>query len=148
MQYQLKIGFRDFTVEVDEQRAGLLRVSVNGTAYDVEVRSTRVPSPHVPVTEAIHQPVADIAEPLAATPPASGTTTGKGDILAPIPGLIVEIKVRVGDKVQAGQSVAVMEAMKMENNLTTQVSGVVKEILVQKGAEVATGDVILRIGPA
>ena len=66
--------------------------------------------------------------------------------MAPIPGLIVEIKVHLGDKVQAGQSVAVMEAMKMENDLTSHVSGVVEEILVQKGTEVATGDVILRIG--
>jgi glutaconyl-CoA/methylmalonyl-CoA decarboxylase subunit gamma len=148
MRYELKIGARDFTVEVDEQKADLLRVSVNGTAYDVEVRSNVTPLPHVPVAEATRHPTADIAVPPAATGPAAKPAAGQEDILAPIPGLIVEIIVHVGDKVQAGQSVAVMEAMKMENNLSTHVSGIVKEILVQKGSEVATGDVILRIGPA
>ena len=67
-------------------------------------------------------------------------------LTAPIPGLVLDIKVAVGDKVSAGQVVAVMEAMKMENNLISSVSGTVQEIRVQKGAEVSTGDVIMLIG--
>jgi biotin carboxyl carrier protein len=66
-------------------------------------------------------------------------------VAAPIPGLIVKINVAVGDSVTAGQTVAIMEAMKMENNLTCAVSGTVQEIRVQKGSEVATGDVIMII---
>jgi biotin carboxyl carrier protein len=65
---------------------------------------------------------------------------------APIPGLILDIKVTVGESVVAGQSVATIEAMKMENSLTSTVSGTVKEIRVQKGAQVATGDVVMIIG--
>jgi biotin carboxyl carrier protein len=57
----------------------------------------------------------------------------------------LEVRVKVGDKVTAGQIVAVMEAMKMENNLIAQKDGVVKEIRVQKGTEVSTGDVIMII---
>ena len=82
----------------------------------------------------------------ATTGPAFPAASGDGMVRAPIPGLILEVSVRVGEKVQQGQVVAVMEAMKMENNLTAHRSGEVKEILVQKGSEVATGDSILRIG--
>jgi glutaconyl-CoA decarboxylase len=67
-------------------------------------------------------------------------------ILAPIPGLIMEVRVKVGDAVSAGQIVSILEAMKMENSLTTHVSGTVKEIRVEKGSEVSTGDVILIVG--
>jgi biotin carboxyl carrier protein len=87
-----------------------------------------------------------------ATKPAPGAALNpapaakQGTVLAPIPGLIVLIAVQVGESVIAGQTVAVMEAMKMENNLVAQQSGRVLEILVQKGAEVATGDVIMHIG--
>jgi biotin carboxyl carrier protein len=147
MQYQLKIGDQDFAVEVGAQQAGRLRVTVNGTPYDVTlVQDAPASAPRVasaaPPRESVSQ------RPSAAVSPGNkpAETAAGGTVLAPIPGLILEIKVKVGDMVQAGQSVVVMEAMKMENNLTTGISGVVKEIRVQKGSEVATGDVILRIG--
>ncbi len=56
------------------------------------------------------------------------------------------VKVNVGDQVKAGQTVAVMEAMKMENEVISTVAGTVKDIRVQKGSELATGDVIMIIG--
>ena len=77
--------------------------------------------------------------------PKPAAVMGAGTVTAPIPGLILRINVAVGDAVTAGQTVAVMEAMKMENNLTSAVSGTVQEIRVQKGSEVATGDVIMII---
>jgi biotin carboxyl carrier protein len=64
-------------------------------------------------------------------------------VLAPIPGQILDIKIRVGETVQAGQTVATMEAMKMENNIVSNIDGTVQEIRVQKDSEVATGDVIM-----
>jgi biotin carboxyl carrier protein len=60
--------------------------------------------------------------------------------------LILEVLVRVGDAVAAGQVVAKMEAMKMENNITCTTAGTVRDIRVQKGAEVATGDTLMIIG--
>lgn len=146
MHYQLRIGAQDFSVEVSEARPGTLRVSVNGKPYDVIVRQTSAQADRNAATEPVGLPVPDMTAPEPATETAPAPSGGGGAVLAPIPGLILEIKVRVGDTVQAGQSVAVMEAMKMENNLTAGISGVVQEILVQKGSEVATGDVILRIG--
>lgn len=65
--------------------------------------------------------------------------------MAPIPGKIIQIKVQVGDKVTTGQVVALMEAMKMENNLLSPMDGVVKEIRAAKDTDVATGDVVMII---
>jgi biotin carboxyl carrier protein len=85
-------------------------------------------------------------EPPAAPVAPSVTPAGGGTVVAPIPGLILDVKVKVGDQVLAGETVAVMEAMKMENNVVSDVSGTVKEVMVQKGAEVSTGDVLMTIG--
>jgi biotin carboxyl carrier protein len=146
MHYQLNIGGRDFAVEVDAEPAGGLRVSVDGTPYDVAVTreaTSTVPRPALAKPDRKPSPGGETAvTPAVRSPPAESVG---GAVLAPIPGLILEIKVQVGAPVEAGQAVAVMEAMKMENNLVTHVSGTVGEILVQKGSEVATGDVIMRI---
>ena len=146
MLYQLKIGEQDFAVEVGSQSAGSLRVAVNGTPYDVTVVQDGSSSIPRPVAVA---PVSHVAQPPPSAAPAASrpaSTAVEGAVRAPIPGLIVAIPVKVGDTVLVGQTVAVMEAMKMENNLVSQLDGTVLEILVQKGADVATGDVILRIG--
>jgi biotin carboxyl carrier protein len=70
---------------------------------------------------------------------------GGGAVVAPIPGLILQIKVKVGDAVSAGQVVAIMEAMKMENNISSNISGTVASIRAGEGAQVTTGDVIMLI---
>jgi biotin carboxyl carrier protein len=73
--------------------------------------------------------------------------TGK-TVLAPLPGKVIDIKVKVGDTVAPGQEVAVLEAMKMENSITADFGGVVKQILVAVGDNVATDAIILEIGDA
>jgi len=67
-------------------------------------------------------------------------------VVAPIPGLILQIKVKVGDAVSAGQVVAVLEAMKMENNISSHISGTVTAVRAAEGSNVTTGDVIMVIG--
>ena len=68
------------------------------------------------------------------------------NVTAPMVGKIVDIKVKVGDRVQEDDEVAVMEAMKMENDLVSKFTGTVTKILVRKGSEVSTGDILLTIG--
>jgi biotin carboxyl carrier protein len=81
-----------------------------------------------------------------AAAPAPQKAQAKGEIVAPIPGRIMDVKVKVGASVAKGQTVATMEAMKMENNIASTVDGIVQEIRVQKDSEVATGEVIMIIG--
>jgi biotin carboxyl carrier protein len=145
MMYQLKINSQDFIVDVGPETAGSVQVGVNGKRYDVVILNTAMTvSASAPVRVA--ERTVPHPEPV---PPVSGTPqtslAGDGLLCAPIPGLIVAITVRVGDTVQAGQAVAIMEAMKMENELAAGISGVVTEIMVEKGAEVSTGDPIMRI---
>lgn len=64
---------------------------------------------------------------------------------APLPGKIIALKVKVGDKVKAGQEVVILEAMKMENSITSDVAGTIKQILVQEGDNVATDAILVEV---
>ena len=72
-------------------------------------------------------------------------SAGAAALTAPLPGTITSIEVKEGDQVKAGQTVIVMEAMKMANNITAESDGVVKAILVQQGAQVQSGDALIEI---
>jgi biotin carboxyl carrier protein len=86
------------------------------------------------------------AQPVVAAPAADMSPNPKGGaVVAPIPGLILQIKVKVGDAVSAGQVVAIMEAMKMENNISSNIAGTVSAIRAGEGSQVNTGDVIMVI---
>ena len=76
---------------------------------------------------------------------AAGGATGSGTISAPMQGTIVKVMVAAGDTVEAGQSVLVLEAMKMENHINAETSGTVKELRVAEGDTVGTGDILLVI---
>ncbi len=101
-------------------------ITVNGSAYDVTVEETGAGS----------APAAAPAAPKAAAPKAAA---GGAPINAPMRGTIVDIKVKVGDKVTNGTVVAVLEAMKMENDIVSDRDGVVASICVNKGEAVETG---------
>jgi biotin carboxyl carrier protein len=156
MKYKIAIGNNKFEVEVGKIENGRAQVSVNGESYDVMIENFAEVAPHSKAPQREPAPVVTPAAPKApvSTPtptpikapsPAPAAVEEDSIIKAPIPGLIMDIKVKVGDKVLAGQTVATMEAMKMENNLLSNLDGTVKEISVQKGMEVATGDVIMII---
>ncbi len=145
MKYNIAIGEKTFETEIGEIDNGLAKITVNGETYDVmienfaEVSGTAEPAPSpAPVA-----PSPTFSRPVPSAPP---ITVGSGSVTAPIPGLILDIKVKVGDQVSAGQTVATMEAMKMENAVISNAAGTVRDILVQKGSEIATGDVIMVIG--
>ena len=73
------------------------------------------------------------------------TITGQA-VMAPLPGRVIEVKVKVGDRVKAGDEVMVLEAMKMENSITTDFAGEVKQIFVTEGQNVATEAPLVDIG--
>lgn len=151
MKYSLEINKKNFDVTISGISENMARVLVNGQPYEVRIGNPpgTSASPQVPA-----QPFTAQSQKTAVPGPikvqktqASPLPAGQGEpVLAPIPGLILEIRVKVGQTVNAGQIVAILEAMKMENSLVTPVSGTVKEIRVEKGAQVSTGDVILVVG--
>ena len=115
-------------------------ITVNGKAYDVAVEELGAGA--APVAAAPVAAPAAAPAPVAAAPaaPAEGTP-----IKSPMPGTILDVKVSVGSTVAEGQVVAVLEAMKMENDIPAAKSGKVVAINAKKGDSVQTGDVILTI---
>ena len=117
-------------------------VNVNGTPYEVEVEEIAAgAAPAAPVQAAAPAP-APAPAPAAAAPVAAGATS----VTAPMPGNILDIKVKVGDMVEANTVVIMLEAMKMENEIFAGAAGKVTAINVTKGSTVNSGDVLVVIG--
>lgn len=114
-------------------------ITVNGNAYDVTVEENGAGAASAPAAAA---PKAAPAAPKAAPKAAAA---GGTPINAPMRGTIVDVKVKVGDKVTNGTVVAVLEAMKMENDIVSDKDGVVASICVNRGEAVETGAPVVTI---
>ena len=112
-------------------------VTVNGSTYSVEVEEVGGAVSVAPAVAAA--PVAAAPAAPAAAPVAAGSTT----VDAPMPGKVLSINVKKGDKVAAGDVLLILEAMKMQNEIMAPSDGVVSDIRVSAGATVATGDVMI-----
>ena len=119
-------------------------INVNGKSYDVEVEEIRdgvaVAAPVVAAPVATPAPQAAPA----AAPKATGTA-GSVKIEAPMPGNVLKINVKVGDTVAEGQAVAVLEAMKMENDIVAPSAGTVASVNVSVGDAIDTAAVIVTL---
>ncbi|MBQ3127790.1 MAG: biotin/lipoyl-binding protein [Clostridia bacterium] len=124
-------------------------VTLNGKNYEVEVNETEAVVTNV--SDAVYAPAPVAAPAPAAAPapeaaPAPQAVSAQGtQIVAPMPGSIININVSAGQAVKAGDVLIVLEAMKMENDITAPCDGVVKQVVTVKGATVNTDDVLLVI---
>jgi biotin carboxyl carrier protein len=107
-------------------------VTVNGNAYEVEVEE---------IGAAAAPAAAPVAAPAAA--PAAPAAAGAADVTCPMPGTIVDIKVKAGDAVKAGDVLVIFEAMKMENEIQAAADGTVAAVYVNKGDSVESGQALL-----
>lgn len=122
------------------------RVTVNGNTYDVDVEELGGAVSAAPVT-AVQQTAAPAAAPVqaAAAPaaaPAAAAGVGATKVEAPMQGKIVSVKVSEGQQVEEGDVVAVLEAMKMENEIVASAAGTVASVNVAAGQSVEAGDLI------
>jgi len=141
-EYKYKINGNEYNVAVEELEGNKASVTVNGKTYQVELDRPAKPV----VTKPVARPAASpTAAPVAAAPAPRPTAGGAG-IKAPLPGVILDIKVKVGDAVAKGQTVAILEAMKMENNINADRDGQVVAINVEKGQSIAEGTDIITLG--
>lgn len=135
--FKFKILGNEYNVHVISFEDNMAEVEVNGSVYQVElaqeVKTTKTPKL---VRSGLAPTKID-----ALTP-----AVGLSKVQSPLPGLIVHIKVKVGDVVKKGQVIMTMEAMKMENNILAEQDGVVSKILVAEGKTVMQGDVLAEIG--
>src|SRR5574344_274939 len=133
--YKYKINGNLYNVTVNDVEENIARVEVNGTPYTVEMDKPVKAAPK-PVTRPASAPKTSTGAPVVARPAA---TSSKSGIKSPLPGVILDIKVKEGDTVKKGQLIAILEAMKMENNINADKDGVVSAVKVNKGDSVLEG---------
>ena len=146
--FEYKVQGVDYEVEIEEMEGNIAKVSVNGIPFEVELKQPINPAKAItrpkvvapaPAAAAPAAPVAPVARPAA--PAGAGSP-----VKAPLPGTISSINVKVGDKVNVGDTVVVLEAMKMQNNIEAENSGTVTSILVNQGDSVMEGATLITIG--
>ena len=148
--YSLKINGNPYEVKIEDinESSTMARVTVNGVKYDVEIEGGKAAAVKKPQVAAVPQAATNISvtpqTPIATKPAAPAAASGL-KVTCPLPGTVLSINVKEGDTVAAGQTLLVLEAMKMENNIDAERGGVVKQVLVSAGATVMEGDVLLVI---
>ena len=128
MKYKVTLNKRVYEVEVEE-----------GTAMLVDEYELAAPAASAPVAAPVATPVAAAAAPAAPAAPAGGALAAGEVIKSPMPGNVLKINVTQGQKVNEGDVLLILEAMKMENEVVSSKAGTVAQIVVSKGAVVETG---------
>ncbi len=119
------------------------RVWVDGRVFEVEVEEVEESRPVPPVSE---EPRLAGEEPRLAK--AGLSPAGEETVSAPLPGLVVEVRVKEGEVVEVGQVLVVLEAMKMENEIPSPRAGRVARVMVRPGEAVNVGDPLVVLGPS
>ena len=138
------INDMEYNVTVNSVAGDKAEVTVNGVVYQVKIENNEV-------VNAVPASVQPAAAPVAAAPvspaaPAAPASGAGKPVNSPLPGVIVAVKVKVGDAVKNGQVVAVLEAMKMENEIQAEFDGVVTSVNVSQGDSILEGAPIVTIG--
>ena len=139
-EYKFKINGKDYAVTIGEAEGKLLSVNVNGANYQVELENALE---NAPAAAPVQAPTP--AAPAAAAPAAKAPAGAGEKVNSPLPGVIVEVSVKEGQAVKAGQKVAVLEAMKMENEIPAPKDGTITAIHVQKGDSILEGAPVVSI---
>lgn len=144
--YKFKIDGKDYTVTINGIEGRNADLSVNGVNYNVELENEApAAAPVQAVPSAPVQAAPEAAAPAPASAPAAAPSGKVTSVCSPLPGVIISVDVKEGQAVRQGQKVAVLEAMKMENEIQAEADGTVVAIMVQKGDSVLEGAEILRL---
>lgn len=150
-QYKYTINGAQFDVTIDSIVGSKAKVEVNGIPFEVEMQGSSLVEEALPTvsTEAAAAPAAPAAAPAAEPAAAAAAKSGPGagaPVKAPLPGVVTKILVKEGQGVKKGETVLVLEAMKMENNITAEADGTVTGICVNAGDSVMEGTTLITIG--
>ena len=154
--YQYTVKGVDYEVEIQDIEGNIANVTVNGIPFEVEMKQpVKAGKQKVKLSEErraegseerrVKSEESNSSSASAASTSSAPTAAAGKPVVAPLPGTINEIKVKVGDKVNAGDTVVILEAMKMQNNIEAETSGTITSIYVIKGYAVMEGDTLLTI---
>lgn len=135
MKYCVTINNKSYEVEVEKGEAAI----VSTTEITREATENKNPANIQAAATAVAPKKVEVSEQTIE----ASTVAGKEVVKAPMAGAIIDIKVSVGSTVQIGDTLLVLEAMKMENEITAHVDGIVAEIKVSKGTNVSADDVLV-----
>ena len=154
-EYKFKINGKEYQVAIGEASGNMLSVNVNGADYEVELDASNLAASagnaFAGAKKMADAPAnaspASAAPSTAASAAAAPAATGAGQtIKSPLPGIIISVDVKEGQAVKRGQKVAVVEAMKMENDILAECDGTVTAVHARKGDSVLEGADIVTIG--
>ena len=135
--FRFKIHDNNYNVKIISHEGSMIELEVNGTSYSVkmkeEIKKTKTPTL---VRAASKRP----SEPLKVNP-----SSAKTKIVAPIPGVVLSLDVKVGDTIKVGDRLLVLEAMKMENNITSEKSGTITAVNVSVGQQVLQNEIMIEL---
>lgn len=143
-EYKYKINGTVYKVGIGDIDHGIAEVEVNGTPYKVEIEQKSAPSVKVSSPKPAAAPRTASGEKVIAKPAAKAAAGGT-PVKAPLPGVVLDINVTVGQEVKSADTVITLEAMKMENAIKAGVDGKVASISVAKGDSVLEGAVLITI---
>ncbi|MDR2971142.1 MAG: biotin/lipoyl-binding protein [Bacteroidales bacterium] len=146
--YKFTINDNKYSVDIVDIEDQVATVEVNGTSYQVEldIETPKPVSAHKTVVKLAAAPTPHAAHVATKVSQAAAAPSGGSFIKSPLPGVVLDLYVKVGDDVKPGQHVLMLEAMKMENNIDADKEGKVKEVRVKKGDSVMEGDILIVIG--
>lgn len=152
-EYKFKINGKEYQVAIGEASGNMLSVNVNGADYEVELDASNLAASAgnafagaKKMADAPANASPASAAPRTAAPAATGATGAGQTIKSPLPGIIISVDVKEGQAVKRGQKVAVVEAMKMENDILAECDGTVTAVHARKGDSVLEGADIVTIG--
>ncbi|MDE5941101.1 MAG: biotin/lipoyl-binding protein [Muribaculaceae bacterium] len=143
-EYKYKINGNVYKVGIGDIDNGIAEVEVNGTPYKVELEKKDAPTVKVTAPKAAAAPRTASGEKVIAKP-APKAAAGGTPVKAPLPGVVLDINVTVGQEVKAADTVVTLEAMKMENSIKAGVDGKIASVSVAKGDSVLEGAVLVTI---
>ena len=151
--YSYNVNGAQYDVTIEQIKGQTAKLNVNGIAFDVEMLGTPLTEGDLPNVEAGAAPAtvpaaSAVAAPAAApaAPAAKGAAGAGTPVKAPLPGVITKVIVAAGQSVKKGDTVVVLEARKMENNITAECDGAITGICCAAGDSVMEGDTLVTIG--
>lgn len=143
-EYKITIDGTTYSVDIGRIVDDKVDVVLDGKTYQVIVETPMRRVSKTPVIKRRHE-VMNVADVPDRTSAPGSVMTG-GEVLSPLPGLILKLLVKEGDMVSSGQPVTIMEAMKMENEIESPITGTVQEIVVSEGDTILENAIIMKIG--
>jgi biotin carboxyl carrier protein len=152
--YQIEIQNKQYTIDVEDVDANNFRVVLDNQTYEVnlsaaedlaeaEITPAIVPAGQRQVASITTESKASEPAPRIATHASAQVPVSRANLTAPMPGTILELQVKVGDKVKRGQTIAILEAMKMKNAIKSPQDGVISQVVAEPGKPVRHGDVLV-----